>query len=705
MEKMKLNIQLFAVTNVYIEIRQISQDITNNSSLVNVSAYATTTGDSHNDYPRTGTYTIDGTNYTFSTTLPRNTKKTLFSQNHTIYHNSDGTKYLTASFSLATGISAGTISANTEINLDTIPRYATINSFSLYKIDERTLGASFTTDVEIDYSQYSFNKTNWRDFSPNETIRDLEPNTEYNVYLRVRRKDSQLWTETDYTVKETTFDYPHLNAINSFNIGEDIFINLYNPLKRTVLLEFYGNGNTRICSAYRNTEGDMTIGNSGDEITTQYASIPNQKSSTFYCNVTYNGITKRSGTAYYYCLENEVNPQVNNAEFKDVREHTINLTDNENIIIKNASIGNVTISFTTRKYAKCKQVIINGNVVEPVEKSVETDKTNYTASTLIYNAQSDTITYSIRDTRDFPTGELTVSATGGLVNYSDLVSTFTFERFSPTSDRMIMNFNMSWWSGNFGKEDNYLGFKWRVREKNSDIFSDYQFPDYDISGEGIIKTITPKDYEKDVKNPLTEDGKWDYQKAYVFETETNDSIHIWTIGEAILSTITVGKGIPVYNWYEKNGINYFNVNGTLTVNNQPVSGSDTVPIDSIFEYDGTSVPEGYERVYDYSTDEIKTGEIWIDGKSIYRKVFTGSMPTILNDWNSIGTIQNVDKVIKASGNLIENNNSYYNLFYYEYCAWYMDKSQSTFNLLPKISWAISYDKTYIIIVEYTKTTD
>ena len=111
-----------AVTNVRMQIDQLSQDKTNNFSTVRVRGFATMTGQSYNDYTKTGTYNLDGQAYTFQTTLPKGTTKTLFDVQHPVYHNPDGTKTVTGSFSLATGISAGTISASTELTLTTIPR-------------------------------------------------------------------------------------------------------------------------------------------------------------------------------------------------------------------------------------------------------------------------------------------------------------------------------------------------------------------------------------------------------------------------------------------------------------------------------------------------------------------------------------------------------------------------------------------------------
>lgn len=51
---------------------------------------------------------------------------------------------------------------------------------------------------------------------------------------------------------------------------------------------------------------------------------------------------------------------------------------------------------------------------------------------------------------------------------------------------------------------------------------------------------------------------------------------------------------------------------------------DTLPIGAIIDYDGTTVPDGYEKVADanvYSMEETVIGT-WVDGKPIYRKVFS-----------------------------------------------------------------------------------
>ena len=80
-------------------------------------------------------------------------------------------------------------------------------------------------------------------------------------------------------------------------------------------------------------------------------------------------------------------------------------------------------------------------------------------------------------------------------------------------------------------------------------------------------------------------------------------------------------------------------------------GGDTIPVGSEFNYDGTTVPEGFEQVSDpksYSTEEQRIGT-WIDGKPIYRKYLSFNLSTtiIYNDYKH--NISDIDYIIKVEG--------------------------------------------------------
>lgn len=74
-------------------------------------------------------------------------------------------------------------------------------------------------------------------------------------------------------------------------------------------------------------------------------------------------------------------------------------------------------------------------------------------------------------------------------------------------------------------------------------------------------------------------------------------------------------------------------------------GGETLPVGTELDFDGVSqdIPTGWEEIDNpdsYSTSEVKTNKVWIDGKPIYRKVFNRG-----NDISSFNhNIANVDLI-------------------------------------------------------------
>lgn len=110
-----------------ITITQNSQNISNNTSNITVKVQVVTSGSSHNDFSKPGTCKIDGTDYSFTHSIPQNSTTTIFEKTLDISHDNEGKKTVNASFSFQTGISAGTISGSTSKVLTTIPRTSEVS--------------------------------------------------------------------------------------------------------------------------------------------------------------------------------------------------------------------------------------------------------------------------------------------------------------------------------------------------------------------------------------------------------------------------------------------------------------------------------------------------------------------------------------------------------------------------------------------------
>lgn len=173
-----------------ISITQNSQNIANNTTSITVKGTATMSGPSYDLYTRTGTITIDGKDYSFSTTFPGNSTKTIFSKTVNVKHNAEGKKTVSASFTIKTGMTGtlpnGVLSKSTSKTLTTIPRTSKVSmsstNFNIGKsitIYTNRASSSFTHTVKIEFngktvkkqtnvgSSYSWSTTELYKFIPN----------------------------------------------------------------------------------------------------------------------------------------------------------------------------------------------------------------------------------------------------------------------------------------------------------------------------------------------------------------------------------------------------------------------------------------------------------------------------------------------------------------------------------------------------------
>lgn len=111
-------------------VSQGTQNIANNTTVVNVVLYATGNGESWDYDDPAGAITIDGTSYSFTADLERDTvERQIATASKTVTHNADGTKTVSVSAYWATNTSAyGTVRASTTKTLTTIPRASSISA-------------------------------------------------------------------------------------------------------------------------------------------------------------------------------------------------------------------------------------------------------------------------------------------------------------------------------------------------------------------------------------------------------------------------------------------------------------------------------------------------------------------------------------------------------------------------------------------------
>jgi hypothetical protein len=160
------------------------------------------------------------------------------------------------------------------------------------------------------------------------------------------------------------------------------------------------------------------------------------------------------------------------------------------------------------------------------------------------------------------------------------------------------------------------------------------------------------------------------------------------------------------------------VSGTniKTINSQSIVGSGNVdfygkelPIGTEVDYDGSTAPTGWQQIDDqdvYSTSEIKTNKVWLDGKPIYKKTYikTGTANTAKSESITVGDdiemftnyevicTNSTSPAISLMANYYNTSTDYFRVF---------TGNSTTFNL----RYYVSYTPKIYVTIYYTKTTD
>lgn len=136
-----------------------------------------------------------------------------------------------------------------------------------------------------------------------------------------------------------------------------------------------------------------------------------------------------------------------------------------------------------------------------------------------------------------------------------------------------------------------------------------------------------------------------------------------------------------------------------------------IPTNAVIDYEGDTVPEGYEEVEDkntYSTEEQKIGT-WIDGKPLYRKVVVVNSIVYNNILSAyaITQINNLDNIIEINGVLWNSSRSFCHQLPYVNndglaSRIYYDINDNSFHFISADTWS---NAKLVVLIEYTKTTD
>jgi len=382
-----------------------SNGSTANTSTVTVNIIASKSSSSTaNTY---GTYTasatVNGTTQSVSSTsftLKPGASLTLLTKSYTVPHNADGSKSTTISATVGGNVMYGNGTAT--VTLDKIPRYATVNQ-SLNDKTETSIIMNWSSDSTIDYIWYSTNNgSSWTGINVSDgtsgsyTVNGLTANTTYNVKTRVRRKDSQLTTDSS-ALSVSTYAYPYCNSMPNLTIGSKLTLGFYNPLGRNITVNILGADNSQI-SNDTTTKTSISGYNGSVVVNRFYASIPNARSGTYKVKVTYGSQvnTKTGGT--YTINQNDCLPSIGTLSYADTNTTCTAITGNNQLIIRNQSTVLFTASSLTGNksatISSCKVTVNANNYTMTLSGSTAT-----VSNVVIDSATDVTATFTVTDSR------------------------------------------------------------------------------------------------------------------------------------------------------------------------------------------------------------------------------------------------------------------------------------------------------------------
>lgn len=362
-----------------------SQDIATNKTVISWTLKGAGTTGAY--YYKAGSFKVvinGATVYSSATRIELYAGTTVASGTATIAHKTDGTKTFTASAEAAIYYGSVNCSGEDTFTLDPIPRYGTC-SHSINSKTETTIKMNWESDSTVDYIWYSKdNGSNWTGVNVTDgksgtyTISGLSANTAYKIKTRIRRKDSQLTTDSS-TLSVTTYDYPYCTSSPNFVLGDQLTLKFYNPLGRSFVFYIIGNG-TQIDVEYKCSSTEYKGVNSTEtSVPYLYATIPRAKSAKYKVKVVYGGVTKTRDNGNTYTIkESECYPTFTTFTYADSNADVVKVTGSNQILVK--GLSNVTVSIDAANKMVAKHSASPSHYI--VQLDTHINNANYSAQSI-----------------------------------------------------------------------------------------------------------------------------------------------------------------------------------------------------------------------------------------------------------------------------------------------------------------------------------
>ena len=306
--------------------------------------------------------------------------------------------------------------------LDVAPAYTSITGFSVGVLSETSVRFNWSAANTVDYVWYSTNNgSSWTGVdvadgtSGSFDVGGLSANTGYNFKIRVRRKDSQLTTDSG-AYYATTYAYPYLTSVPEFTVGNSLTIGIYNPLGRSCTISVIGdNGVEHNGGTITGTSISSFNDNSWKNI--WYSTLPSKIQGTYKARlVCSTGNVNQISSAVKYYLDTSdsgFKPAFTDNEIINIINTANTTIAGSNKFIKNHnSLSGVIKPMTAQRSASGSYYNVSASGLATVKKDYSSSNINFVLGNMSTNAFNVTAV----DSRGFTT---TRSKTIDLVDYNN----------------------------------------------------------------------------------------------------------------------------------------------------------------------------------------------------------------------------------------------------------------------------------------------
>lgn len=441
------------------------------------------------------TYSISINGTSYSGTIPSysaGSTLTIRSGKQTISHNSDGTKSINYSFSVNDGsgksYTCGNASASGSMNLSTIPRYAKA-SISLNSKTINSIKLNYSTDTTIDGIWVSKNGGAWEGgyaLSSPINISGLSPNTKYTIKIRVKRLDSQLYSESN-SIEVITHQIATLSTVPNVNIGSAHTITWANPSGASTSLKLCKTDNNTIIDYGNVTGTSKSITPTASII---YALTPNSNTYTakYIITTTANGKSYTNSKDFTFTVTNS-NPTFSNFTYQDTNTTITALTGNNQILVNGYSNVKATISTANKAIAKNSAIMKSYKLLIGTNNTTANYNTSADVNMSINQVNNNVIDLYAIDSRGNSTK---LSKTAIIKNYNNIkITSVSVTRQNNIGTITTLKFEGEFWNESFGSVTNAItSCKYKYKTTSSSTWTDGKTTlTYTISGNKITASL------------------------------------------------------------------------------------------------------------------------------------------------------------------------------------------------------------------------